>query len=110
MNFTIDSPSTGRVHPSEERTPAKLCKLPNRERTCQMVALTRDFDVFASRVTTRISAVLFPIAYIAKAWDVRALFRLLIRHHNSVLSGATHFSDPYSTTTLDTPRSLYQPE
>ncbi len=75
-----------------------------------MVALTRDFDVVASRVTTRISAVLFPIAYIAKAWDVRALFRLLIRHYNSVLSRATHFSDRYSTTTLDAPRSLYQAE
>ena len=74
-----------------------------------MVALTRDFDVVASRVTTRISAVLFPIAYIAKAWDVRALFRLLIRHYSSALS-ATHFSDRYNTTTLDAPRSLYQPE
>jgi hypothetical protein len=75
-----------------------------------MVALTRDFDVFASRVTTRISAVLFPIAYIAKAWDVRALFRLLIRHYNSVLSRATHFFDRDSTASLDTPRSLYQLE
>ena len=74
-----------------------------------MVALTRDFHVFASRVTTGISAVLFSIAYIAKAWDVRALFRLFIRHCNSVLS-ATHFSDRYNTTTLDAPRSLYQPE
>jgi hypothetical protein len=45
-----------------------------------MVAVTRDFDVFASRVTTSISAVLFSISYIAKAWYVRALVGLLIRH------------------------------
>jgi len=51
-----------------------------------MVALTRDFHVFASRVTTRLSAILFPVWYIAEAWDVRALSCLLIRHYNSVLS------------------------
>ena len=45
-----------------------------------MVALTRDFHVSASRVTTCIPAVLFSICYIAKAWYVRALLRLTIRH------------------------------
>jgi hypothetical protein len=58
-----------------------------------MVALTRDFDVLASRVTTRISAVLFSIGYITKAWNVRAFFHLLIRHYNSVLSRFTQLSD-----------------
>jgi hypothetical protein len=51
-----------------------------------MVALTRDFHVLASRVTTRPSAILFPVWYIAEAWDVRALSCLLIRHCNSILS------------------------
>jgi hypothetical protein len=55
-----------------------------------MVALTRDLHVFASGVTTRISAVLFSIWYIAKAWYVRAFSCLLIRHYNSVLSGPIH--------------------
>jgi hypothetical protein len=45
-----------------------------------MVALTRNFHVVASRVTTRLSAVLFSIWHIAEAWYVRALFRLLIFH------------------------------
>ena len=74
-----------------------------------MVALSCDFHIFTSRVTTRFSAVFLSSRYIAKAWKVRALFRLLIRHYSSALS-ATHFSDRYNTTTLDAPRSLYQPE
>jgi hypothetical protein len=53
-----------------------------------MVALTRDFHILASRVTTRPSAILFSVCYIAEAWDVRALSCLLIRHYNSVLSGS----------------------
>jgi hypothetical protein len=56
-----------------------------------MVALTRDFHVFASRVTTRVSAVLFSIWYIAQAWYVRALSRLLIRHDSSVFSARFTF-------------------
>jgi hypothetical protein len=55
-----------------------------------MVALTRDFDVFTSRVTASFSAVFFPVAHIAKTRYVCALFGLLIRHCNSVLSN----SDP----------------
>jgi hypothetical protein len=51
-----------------------------------MVAWTRDFHVFASRETTRLSAILFSVWYIAEAWDERALSCLLIRHYNSVLS------------------------
>jgi hypothetical protein len=51
-----------------------------------MVALTRDFNVLASRVTTRLSAVLFSVSHIAEAWDVRALSGLSIRHLHSVLS------------------------
>jgi hypothetical protein len=45
-----------------------------------MVALARDFNVFASRVTARLSTVLLSLGYIAKAWQVRALFRRLISH------------------------------
>ncbi len=51
-----------------------------------MVALTGDFHVFTSRVTTCFSAVLFSIRYIAEAWDVRALSCILIRHYDSILS------------------------
>jgi hypothetical protein len=68
-------------------------RLPKRERTRQMVALTRDLHVFASGVTTRISAVLFSIWYIAKAWYVRAFSCLLIRHYNSVPSNSIHLSN-----------------
>jgi hypothetical protein len=45
-----------------------------------MVALTRDFHIVAARFSTRVSAVFFSISYIAKAWYVRTLFGLLIRH------------------------------
>jgi len=45
-----------------------------------MAALTRDFYVFTSCVTTRFSAVFLVFGYIAKTWYVRALFGLLIRH------------------------------
>jgi hypothetical protein len=54
--------------------------LPNRKRTCRMVALARDFHVFAARVTARISAVLLFVGYIAKTWNVGTFFRRLIRH------------------------------
>jgi hypothetical protein len=58
-----------------------------------MIALTRDFHVFASRVTTRFSAVFFSISHIAKAWYVRALFRLLIPHWNSSFSSFADLLD-----------------
>jgi hypothetical protein len=61
-------------------------ELPKRERTRQMIALARDFHVFASRVTTGLSAVLLSIRHIAQARYVRALLDLLIRHLGSVLS------------------------
>ncbi len=64
-----------------------------------MVAATCDFHIFASRVTTRLPAIRFSVWYIAEAWDVRALSRLLIRHYNSVLSG--HLSDRYNPATLE---------
>jgi hypothetical protein len=88
-SFTINSPaawprlglllrqiplSAGQVSGALRRELAKC------EWTRRMVALTRDFHVFASRVTTRFSAVFFSISHIAKAWYVRALFRLLIPH------------------------------
>jgi hypothetical protein len=55
-------------------------ELPDRERTCRMVALTRDFHVFAACITARISAVLLSIGNIAKTWNMRTFFRRLIRH------------------------------
>jgi hypothetical protein len=68
------------------------CELPKRERTRQVIALTRDLYVFASRVTTGFSAVLLSIRHIAQARYVRALLGLLIPHFGSVLSG--FFFDP----------------
>src|SRR5271169_4083203 len=53
-----------------------------------MVALTRDFDVFTSRVTASFSAVFFVAGHVAQTRDVRALFGLLIRHYDSVLSNS----------------------
>jgi hypothetical protein len=64
-------------------------EVPKCEWTRRMVALTRDFEVFASRVTTGFSAVFFSIRYIAQARYVRALFSLLIHHYDSVLSIST---------------------
>jgi hypothetical protein len=50
-----------------------------------VIALTGDFHIFASRVTTALAAVLSSNWYIAQARYVRALFRLLIRHDDSFL-------------------------
>jgi hypothetical protein len=61
------------------------CKLPKREWTCQMVALTRDFHILASGVPTGFTAIFLAIRYIAQARQVSALLRLSIRHHDSVL-------------------------
>src|SRR5258708_14345436 len=55
-------------------------EVPKYEWTQRMVALTRDFHVFASCIAARLSAVFFSIRHIAKAWYVRALLRLTIRH------------------------------
>src|ERR1700674_1214272 len=61
-------------------------KLPNRERTCRMVALTCDFHVVASCVAARISAVLFSGWYIAQTRYVCALSSLFVCHYDFVLS------------------------
>ena len=53
-----------------------------------MVALTRDFHIFTSRLTANFSAVFFSTGYTAKTGHVCALFRLLIRHRNSTLSNS----------------------
>jgi hypothetical protein len=47
-----------------------------------MIALTRDFHIFASGVTTGFSAVFFSIRYNAQARQVRAHLGLLIRHYD----------------------------
>lgn len=50
-----------------------------------MIALTRDFHVFASGVTTGFTAVLLAIRYIAQARYVCALLGFLICHYDSIL-------------------------
>jgi hypothetical protein len=45
-----------------------------------MVALTGDFHIFASGVTTDFSAIFFPIRHMAQARYVRAFLGLSIRH------------------------------
>ena len=45
-----------------------------------MVALTRDFHVFAAGVPTRFAAKFLAIRYVTEARQVRAFLRLLIRH------------------------------
>jgi len=61
-------------------------ELPKRKRTHRMIALTRDFYVFASRVTTGFSAVFFSIPNIAQARYVCALLAFLICHFGFFLS------------------------
>jgi hypothetical protein len=51
-----------------------------------MIALTRDFHVFTSGVTTGFSAVFFSVRYVAQARYVRTLLALVVRHFGSVLS------------------------
>ena len=63
-------------------------KLPNRERTCRMVALTCDFHVVAARIAARVSAVILSGWHIAQTRYVRALSSLLIRHYDFVLSNS----------------------
>jgi hypothetical protein len=53
-----------------------------------MIAFTRDFHVFASRVPTDISAVLLAGRNLAKTWDVRTFRRLLIDHWKSPLKAS----------------------
>jgi hypothetical protein len=68
-------------------------ELPKRQRACRMVALTRDLHVFASRVTTQLSAVFFSVRYITQARYVRTLCGFLIRIPTFL---SDHFSDLYS--------------
>lgn len=55
-----------------------------------MVALTRNFHVFASCVTTGFSAVFLSISYFAQAWYVRALSHLFVRHYDPLLIQVTY--------------------
>jgi hypothetical protein len=48
-----------------------------------MIALTRDFHVFAPGVTARVSTILFSVCHFASAGNVRAFPSLLIFHGNS---------------------------
>jgi hypothetical protein len=50
-----------------------------------MIALTCDFNVFASRVTAGLSAVFFSVRHITQARYVRTLLGHLIRHVGSIL-------------------------
>jgi hypothetical protein len=75
-----------------------------------MVTLTRDFHVFTSRVTASLPAVFFSVTYITKAWYVRAFFRLLIRHCNSILSNSNPPAPiTEATNFLDVAPLLYRP-
>ena len=67
---------------------AARCELPKCERTCRVAALTRNLHIFASRITTGISAVFFSIRYLAQAWYVRAFLASLICHFDSFLSSS----------------------
>ena len=88
------------------------CEPPKCERTRRMVALTRDFHVFTSRVTTCLSAILFSICYIAEAWDVRTLSSLFSGHHDSsfpshpyvISTDCIQISKPRLTLSCDFPR------
>lgn len=60
-----------------------------------MVALTRDFHVFAPGVPTGFAAMFLAIACIAQARRVRALLGLVIRLYDSVLFSGL-FSDLYN--------------
>ena len=51
-----------------------------RERTCRVIALTRDLYLIASRVPTGFSAVFLSLCYVAQAGYVCALLALLIGH------------------------------
>jgi hypothetical protein len=51
-----------------------------RERTCRVIALTRDLYVITSGVTTGFSAVFLSLCYVAQAGYVCALLALLICH------------------------------
>ena len=73
-------------------------ELPNRERACPMIALTRNFHVFASCVTTGFTAIFFPIQHITQARYVCALPGRSIRHHDPVLFKVSH---PQSIVILD---------
>jgi hypothetical protein len=72
-------------------------ELPKYERAWQMIALTGDFYVFVSRVTTGFSAIFFTVGYIAQTGYVCALLSFLTRHYDSVLftsvSGAPEHYD-----------------
>jgi hypothetical protein len=65
-----------------------------------MITLTRDFHVLTSRVTASFPTVFLSVGHVAQTWYVRALFRFLICHCDSILSSSIHFSS-LSTTILD---------
>jgi len=124
MNFTIDSPYDGRIRERRQMPPRDAravatttfstgqvsgrLELPNRERAWQMVALTRDFHVLASGVTTGFSAIFFAIRYIAQARYVCALLGPLSCHYDSYLFRFIFRS--YSAATYDVREFLDQPE
>ena len=86
--------------PAKQRTPpqtpllaiqfgaATIYDLPKHKWTCWMAALTCNFHVFPSCVTTGIAAVFFSIRYIAQAWYVRAFPAFLICHFDSFPSSS----------------------
>src|SRR5437763_14709906 len=68
-------------------------ELPNWERTCQMITLTRDLNVFTSCITTDLPAVFFSIREVAQARNMCALSCILFRHFLLLCS----YSDPFAS-------------
>jgi hypothetical protein len=108
MSFTIDAPSVLDLgDPCSRLSVAERCRttrlfsacqtsgtyrseLPNWERTCQMITLTRDLNVFTSCITTDLPAVFFSIHDVAQARNMCAHSCILFRHFLLLCS----YSDP----------------
>lgn len=56
-----------------------------------MIALTRNFYIFTTRLTACLAAVLLAVRNIAAAWNVRT-FLILLDHHNSSDRSGSGFS------------------
>lgn len=63
----------------------RLCAESNKgnQRALWMITLTRDLDVLAPSVAASLTAILFAVSNIAKAWNVRAFLVFLVCHENS---------------------------
>ena len=53
------------------------------QRALWMITLTRDLDVLTPSIAASLTAILFAVSNIAKAWNVRAFLVFLVCHGNS---------------------------